>query len=192
MFENLQNYRIILASKSPRRKELLAGLNIPFEIITHEVEEIFPEDLPMEEIPVFLAKLKAEPFEDKLKENCLIITADTIVWIDGEVLGKPFDHSHAFEMLRKLSGKNHTVVTGICLTSSLKQVCISSSTQVWFKELSDEEIEYYLSLYHPYDKAGSYGVQEWIGYIAIDRIEGSYFNVMGLPVQPLYEELRRF
>jgi septum formation protein len=192
MFENLQDYHIILASKSPRRKELLSGLNIPFKVITHEVEEIFPEDLSKEEIPVFLAKLKAEPFTQELQENCLIITADTIVWIAGEVLGKPFDHDHAFEMLRKLSGKKHTVVTGVCLTSSKKQVSLSSTTDVWFKSLSDEEIEYYLSLYHPYDKAGSYGVQEWIGYIAIDRIDGSYFNVMGLPVQALYEELRKF
>jgi septum formation protein len=124
--------------------------------------------------------------------HTLVITADTIVWIDGEVLGKPLDHPHAAEMLRKLSGRKHTVVTGVCLTSKTKQVAFYSSTDVWFKELSPEEIEYYLALYRPYDKAGSYGVQEWIGYIAIDKIEGSYFNVMGLPVQRLYEELRRF
>ncbi len=192
MFENLINYQIILASKSPRRKELLSGLNIPFEVATLEVEEIFPDGLSMEEIPVFLAKLKADPFLADMKENTLVITADTIVWIDGEVLGKPLDHFHAVEMLQKLSGRKHTVITGVCLTSHQKQVSFSSRTDVWFKELSGEEIEYYLSLYHPYDKAGSYGVQEWIGYIAIDKIEGSYFNVMGLPVQRLYEELRRF
>jgi len=192
MFENLKDYRIILASKSPRRKQLLSGLNIPFDVATLEVEEVYPDNLTMEEIPVFLAKLKAEPFLAEIKNNTLVITADTIVWIDGEVLGKPFDHSHAVEMLRKLSGRKHTVVTGVCLTSKSKQVSFSSLTDVWFKELSEEEIEYYLSSYHPYDKAGSYGVQEWIGYIAIDRIEGSYFNVMGLPVQRLYEELRRF
>jgi septum formation protein len=192
MFENLKDYRILLASKSPRRKELLAGLNISFEVASLEVEELFPEKLPMEEIPVFLAKLKAEPFKSEIDDRTLVITADTIVWIDGEVLGKPLDHFHAVEMLRKLSGRKHTVVTGVCLTSRTKQVAFYSSTDVWFKKLSDQEIEYYLSLYHPYDKAGSYGVQEWIGYIAIDRIEGSYFNVMGLPVQHLYEELRRF
>lgn len=192
MFENLKDYRILLASKSPRRKELLSGLNISFEVATLDVEELFPENLPMEEIPVYLAKLKAEPFKTEIDDKTLVITADTIVWIDGEVLGKPLDHAHAVEMLRKLSGRKHTVVTGVCLTSKTKQAAFYSSTDVWFKELSAEEIEYYLSLYHPYDKAGSYGVQEWIGYIAIAKIEGSYFNVMGLPVQRLYEELRRF
>jgi septum formation protein len=192
MLENLKDYQIILASKSPRRKELLSGLNIAFEVASLDVDEIFPDKLPMEEIPVFLAKLKAGPFKEKISKNTLVITADTIVWIDGEVLGKPFDHPHAVEMLQKLSGRKHTVVTGVCLTSQSRQVTFSSLTDVWFKELSMEEIEYYLSSYHPYDKAGSYGVQEWIGYIAIDRIEGSYFNVMGLPVQRLYEELKKF
>lgn len=192
MFENLKDYRILLASKSPRRKELLAGLNISFEVATLEIDELFPEKLSMEEIPVYLAKLKAEPFKQEMDDHTMVITADTIVWIDGEVLGKPLDHPHAVEMLHKLSGRKHTVVTGVCLTSKTKQVAFYSSTNVWFKELSAAEIEYYLSLYHPYDKAGSYGVQEWIGYIAIDKIEGSYFNVMGLPVQHLYEELRRF
>jgi len=157
-----------------------------------EVDEVFPEEMPMEEIPVYLAKLKAEPFLKEMEDKVLVITADTIVWIDGEVLGKPVDHLHAVEMLRKLSGRIHIVVTGVCLTSTEKQVAFSSLTNVHFKELSDEEIEYYLDLYHPYDKAGAYGVQEWIGYIAIDRIEGSYFNVMGLPVGRLYEELKRF
>jgi len=171
---------------------LLGGLNLPFEVIVREVDEVFPEEMPMEEIPVYLAKLKAEPFLKEMEDKVLVITADTIVWIDGEVLGKPVDHLHAVEMLRKLSGRIHIVVTGVCLTSTEKQVAFSSLTNVHFKELSDEEIEYYLDLYHPYDKAGAYGVQEWIGYIAIDRIEGSYFNVMGLPVGRLYEELKRF
>ncbi len=186
------NYNIILASKSPRRKELLEGLNIPFEVVIHEVDEVFPDGLPMEEIPVYLAKLKAEPFLEEIKNNSLIITADTIVWIDGVVLGKPNDYEHATVMLRQLSGKKHVVVTGVCLTSKDKQVSFSASTDVYFKNLTDSEIDYYLKNYHPYDKAGSYGVQEWIGYIAIDKIEGSYFNVMGLPVQRLYEELSRF
>lgn len=192
MLDNLKDYKIILASKSPRRKQLLEGLNLPFEVIVREVDELFPEKLSMEEIPVYLAKLKAEPFLTELNDKILVITADTIVWIDGEVLGKPLDHKHAAEMLRKLSGRKHVVVTGVCLTSKVKQVAFSSVTDVYFKELSDKEIEYYLDQYHPYDKTGAYGVQEWIGYIAIDRIEGSYFNVMGLPVQRLYEELRRF
>ena len=186
------DYNLILASKSPRRHELLGGLDLPFEVIIHEVDEIFPEGLPMEEIPVYLAKLKAEPFIKEVDAKTIVITADTIVWIDGEVLGKPNDYDHAAEMLRKLSGKKHVVVTGVCLTSKEKQVTFSASTDVYFKDLSDEEINYYLENYHPYDKAGSYGVQEWIGYIAINRIEGSYFNVMGLPVQRLYEELTKF
>lgn len=185
-------YKIILASKSPRRKQLLEGLDIPFEVVIHEVDEVFPAELPMEEIPVYLSKLKAAPFIEEVKNDSLVITADTIVWIDGEVLGKPNDYEHAFAMLRRLSGKKHIVVTGVCLTSKDKQVAFSASTDVYFKDLTDDEIAYYLNNYHPYDKAGSYGVQEWIGYIAIDRIEGSYFNVMGLPVQRLYEELLKF
>jgi septum formation protein len=188
----LTDKKIILASKSPRRRELLAGLNIPFEVIIHEIDEVFPDGLSMEEIPVYLAKLKAVPFNDELRDDTLVITADTIVWIDGTVLGKPNDYEHAAVMLRQLSGKKHVVVTGVCLTSKEKQVAFSATTDVYFKNLSDSEIDYYLNNYHPYDKAGSYGVQEWIGYIAIERIEGSYFNVMGLPVQRLYEELLKF
>lgn len=195
MFDNLKGYKIILASKSPRRKQLLEGLNLPFEVILREVDEVFPENMAMEDIPVHLAKLKAEPFINDQKEgeaSLLVITADTIVCIDGEVLGKPIDHDHALEMLRKLSGRKHLVITGVCLSSFDRQVTFSSVTEVHFKELSDDEIEYYIGQYHPYDKAGAYGVQEWIGYIAMDRIEGSYFNVMGLPVGRLYEELKRF
>jgi len=188
----ITDYKIILASKSPRRRELLGGLDLPFEVIIHEVEEVFPDNLPMEEIPVYLSKLKAEPFLKELKSDSLVITADTIVWIDGVVLGKPNDYEHAATMLRQLSGKKHVVVTGVCLTSKEKQVSFSASTDVWFKNLTDRELDYYLKNYHPYDKAGSYGVQEWIGYIAIERIEGSYFNVMGLPVHRLYEELLKF
>jgi septum formation protein len=195
MFDNLKGYKIILASKSPRRKQLLEGLNLPFEVIVSEVDEVFPENMDIEDIPVYLAKLKAEPFINAQKSGedpLLVITADTIVWIDGEILGKPLDHDHAYEMLRKLSGRKHIVVTGVSITSAKKQVTFTSVTEVHFKELSGDEIEYYLDQYHPYDKAGAYGVQEWIGYIAIDRIEGSYFNVMGLPVGRLYEELKRF
>lgn len=188
----ITDYKIILASKSPRRLELLEGLDLPFEVIIHEVDEVFPDGLPMEEIPVYLAKLKAEPFYNELSNDALVITADTIVWIDGVVLGKPNDYEHAAAMLRQLSGKKHVVVTGVCLTTKDKQSTFSASTDVYFKNLTDDEIDYYLKNYHPYDKAGSYGVQEWIGYIAIERIEGSYFNVMGLPVQRLYEELKKF
>lgn len=188
----ITNYKIILASKSPRRRELLEGLNLPFEVIIHEVDETFPEGLPIGEIPVYLARLKAEPFYKELDLDTVVITADTIVCIDGMVLGKPNDYAHAATMLRQLSGKKHLVVTGVCLTAKDKQVAFSASTDVYFKNLSEGEINYYLKNFQPYDKAGSYGVQEWIGFIAIERIEGSYFNVMGLPVQQLYEELIKF
>lgn len=192
VLENLRNYRIILASKSPRRQELLADLGIEFETEIHEVDEVFPEGLPMEEIPQYLARLKAEPFVETLKENELVITSDTIVYVEGEVLGKPADYDEAVEMMNKLSGRRHEVVTGVCLTSKDKQVSFASVTDVFFKSLSRDEIDYYITHYKPYDKAGAYGIQEWIGYIGIERIEGSYFNVMGLPVQHLYEELRKW
>ena len=192
VLENLKNYRIILASKSPRRQELLADLGIEFETETHEIDEVFPEGLPMEEIPQFLARLKAEPFVGTMKENDLVITSDTIVYVEGEVLGKPANYTDAVKMMEKLSGRRHEVVTGVCLTSKNKQVSFASVTDVFFKALSRDEIDYYITHYKPYDKAGAYGIQEWIGYIGIERIEGSYFNVMGLPVQHLYEELRKW
>jgi septum formation protein len=192
VLENLKNYRIVLASKSPRRQQLLADLDIDFVTEIHEVNEVFPEGLPMEEIPQYLARLKAEPFVETLKENELVITSDTIVYVDDEVLGKPADYEEAVEMLQKLSGRRHEVVTGVCLTSTTKQVSFASVTDVFFKSLSRDEIDYYITHYKPYDKAGAYGIQEWIGYIGIERIEGSYFNVMGLPVQHLYEELRKW
>lgn len=190
--EKYSNYRIVLASQSPRRKDLLAGLNIPFAVEVREVDESFPAEMDVEEVPVYLAKLKALAFQGEIEDNTLIITADTVVIVDNEVLGKPNDYIHAFEMLRKLSGRKHVVVTGVCLTTAQKQAIFSSATNVYFKNLSDNEIDYYLNNYQPYDKAGSYGVQEWIGYIAIEKIEGSYFNVMGLPIQRLYEELFKF
>ena len=189
---HLEKYSIVLGSQSPRRKELFAGLNLPFSIEVREVDESFPEDMIPVTVPEYLAKLKALPFSPDFKNNGLLITADTIVLIEGKILGKPLDYAHAFQMLQLLSGKRHVVVTGVCLTSVEKQITFSDHTDVWFKDLSDEEIDYYLTHYHPYDKAGSYGVQEWIGYVAIEKIEGSYFNVMGLPVQRLYEELLIF
>jgi septum formation protein len=187
--KNLEKYRIVLASKSPRRQQLLADLDIDFVTEIHEVDEVFPEGLPMVEIPQYLARLKAEPFVKTLRENDLVITSDTIVYVGGEVLNKPADYDEAVEMLRKLSGRKHEVVTGVCLTSKTKQVSFAAVTDVFFKPLSKEEIDHYITHYKPYDKAGAYGIQEWIGYIGIERIEGSYFNVMGLPVQQLYEEL---
>jgi len=192
LFDKYKNARLILASQSPRRKELLGGLNLSFEVKVREVDESFPETMAAHEVPVYLAELKASAFIADIQPDDIIITADTVVIINGEVLGKPNDYPHAFEMLKKLSGHRHTVITGVCITSPAKQHSFSAVTDVYFKHLADSEIDYYLQHYRPYDKAGSYGVQEWIGYVAIERIEGSYFNVMGLPIQRLYEELLKF
>jgi septum formation protein len=192
VLQNLQKYEIILASKSPRRQQLLSDLGLNFTVQSMDTPEDFPEDLAMTEVPVYLAELKAEAFRPILKKNQLVITADTIVWLDGQVLNKPIDYADGFRMLKNLSGKKHQVLTGVCLLSTEKKVSFYASTDVWFKELSDEEIQFYLENYRPYDKAGAYGIQEWIGYIGIYHIEGSFFNVMGLPVQSLYEHLKTF
>lgn len=188
----LPDYNYILASKSPRRQELLKSLGINFQVITKEVEEIFPGNLSKEQIPVFLAELKAKCFLNDLKENDLLITADTIVWFNGEVLGKPANSREAIETLHKLSGHEHQVISGVSLTSVKKQKSFFSITNVMFKQLSLPEIEYYVYEYNPFDKAGAYGIQEWIGYIGITHIEGSFYNVMGLPVQQLYTEIQNF
>jgi len=185
-------YEIILASKSPRRQELLKDLGLKFEVQSLDIPEVFPDGLSMTEIPVYLAELKAEAFRPSLKKNQLVITADTIVWLDGHIMNKPVDFADGFRMLKNLSGKKHQVLTGVCILTTEKKVSFFASTDVWFKPLSDEEIQYYLETYHPYDKAGAYGIQEWIGFIGINRIEGSFFNVMGLPVQSLYEHLKAF
>lgn len=188
----IKKYHIILGSKSPRRQQLLKELGLKFSVQVIEVDEHFPEGLSMVEIPVYLAKLKANAFKGKLKENDLLITADTIVWLDGKVLGKPGDKLQAIEMLQMLSNQEHQVVTGVCLTSAEKQKSFYSVSNVKFKKLSEQEINFYIGHYKPYDKAGAYGIQEWIGYIGITHIEGSFFNVMGLPVQKLYCELLSF
>jgi len=188
----LPEYNYILASKSPRRQELLHSLGINFQVVTKEVDESFPDCLTMEEIPVFLAELKAKHFLSDLKENDLLITADTIVWFKGEVLGKPENRQDAIETLQKLSGHEHQVISGVCLTSLKKQKSFYSISNVSFKQLSLDEIEYYVSEYKPFDKAGAYGIQEWIGYVGITHIEGSFYNVMGLPIQQLYTEIQNF
>ncbi len=188
----LPNYNYILASKSPRRQELLHSLGIKFQAVTKEVEENYPVNLTKEEIPVFLAELKSKSFIKNLKENDLLITADTIVWLNGEVIGKPQNKKEAVKTLRKLSANTHQVISGVCLTSVHKQKSFFSISNVRFKKLSLPEIEYYVSEFNPLDKAGSYGIQEWIGYIGITRIEGSFYNVMGLPVQQLYTEILNF
>lgn len=185
-------YNFILASKSPRRQQLLKSLDIDFLVQTREVEESYPDHLSREEVPVYLAKLKAAAFKTELKENDLLITADTVVCLGNRILGKPVDYDEAFSMLNDLSGKNHQVITGVCLTSRSKQNSFHSVSEVTFKALTKEEIDYYVLNYKPYDKAGAYGIQEWIGTIGIKHIEGSFYNVMGLPIQKLYEMIKIF
>jgi septum formation protein len=171
---------------------MLKELGLDFEIKTREVEEIYPEELQPEEIPVYLAELKAKAFESDFTNNELVITADTIVCVDDWILGKPKDRDEAVKMLKALSGRSHQVISGVCLMSKEKKLSFATTTNVHFKNLSDEEIAYYIDNYKPFDKAGAYGIQEWIGFIGIDGIEGSYFNVVGLPIQRLYQELSEF
>jgi septum formation protein len=187
--EKLKGHTLILASKSPRRQQLLKGLDIDFEVRTKDVDESYPSSLKDEEIPKYLAKKKAAAFIDELNENDILITCDTIVSLNGEVLEKPSDYDHAFEMLSKLSGKMHTVYTGVCITTTASQIAFTDKTEVYFKQLTKEEIDYYITHYKPYDKAGSYGIQEWWGYIAIEKINGDFFNVMGLPLRLIYSAL---
>lgn len=183
---------IVLASKSPRRQQLLKDLGLNFTIVTKEVDEVYPPNLKKQEVALFLSKLKADAFLPDLKENQLVITSDTIVCLEDKIIGKPKDRDDAFNMLSDLSGKMHEVVTAVTLTSLEKQVSFFVVTEVYFKPLSNFEIDYYINNFQPFDKAGSYGIQEWIGYIGIEKIVGSYFNVMGLPVKELYDELERF
>jgi septum formation protein len=185
----LSKYTIILSSKSPRRQQLLKDLDINFVIKTKEVEEIYPLNLKESEITDFLSDLKSKPFEEELTENDILITSDTIVWSNNNALGKPKDYDEAFKMLKELSNNTHKVITSICISNKKFKKTINDSTFVTFKELTDEEINYYITTYKPFDKAGAYGIQEWIGKIAITKIEGSYFNVMGFPVHKLYKEL---
>ena len=191
MLENLKKYNIILASNSPRRRELLGGLGINYEVkLIKGIDESYPDSLRGEEIPVFISKAKADAYINVMGENDLVITADTIVYVDDEVLGKPKDKDDAIMMLRKLSGRSHQVITGVTITTKSFQKSFACTTNVTFDTLSDEEIEFYIDQFKPFDKAGSYGIQEWIGYIGVNGLEGSYFNVMGLPVQRLYKELK--
>lgn len=191
--KKIEDFRIILASKSPRRQFLLKELGLDFEIIDDlEVAENYPDILQPTEIPVYLSKIKAEAYINKLRENDILITADTIVWMDNMIFNKPFDKIEAFYMLNKLSGNSHKVITGVSITSIKKQLSFFSETEVHFAKLANEEINYYIDNFKPFDKAGAYGIQEWIGYIAIDKIVGSYYNVMGLPIQRLYSNLKLF
>lgn len=192
MLENLKKYQIILASNSPRRRELLSGLGIDYVIKTlPDIDEYYPEELQREEIPLYISREKAAAYLPQIKEDQLIITADTIVWLEGKVLGKPVSEEDARRMLHCLSGKKHQVITGVCISTKEFQKSFTSITDVTFDRLTEEEIEYYVSHYHPLDKAGAYGIQEWIGFIGVQEISGSYFNVMGLPIQKLYQELSK-
>lgn len=182
-----------MASRSPRRQMLLNGLDLIFEVKVKNTKEIYPEEMHYLEVPEYLARLKAGAFvREDLSKNSIIITADTIVVLDGEIIGKPKDKEDAKKMIQRLSGKEHTVITGVCLTSRDQQVVFSSQSEVLFRELNESDIDYYVEEYNPLDKAGSYGIQEWIGYIAIEKIKGSFYNVMGLPTQLLFEELVQF
>jgi septum formation protein len=188
--EKLSNYNIILASGSPRRQQFFKDLDLNFSVRLKNVEEIFPPNLQGHQITDYLSLLKAEAFSGELQQNDLLITSDTIVWLKNKALGKPKNATEAFEMLRKLSGNKHEVITSVAITNLKFQKVINDSTTVYFRKLNDEEIQYYIDNYQPFDKAGSYGIQEWIGKIGIEKIEGSYFTVMGLPVHKLYKELQ--
>ena len=185
-------FTLVLGSKSPRRKQLLEVLGFPVEVREQTVEERIPEHIPLGEVPVYLARLKATAFPSQdIKPNEIIITADTAVILDNMLLGKPKDETEAFEFLKRLSGNSHIVITGVCLKTCEKEHTFSSKTNVSFRKLTDEEIRYYISTFKPMDKAGAYGIQEWIGYIGVESIEGSFFNVMGLPTQKLFIELKK-
>jgi len=193
MNQRFGKYHLILASQSPRRQYLLKELGLNFEIRTTNVPERYPENLTHEQIAIYLAEQKADSFDtSRLDAKALIIAADTIVCIENEILGKPGNYKEAVKMLTKLSGKRHEVVTAVCLKTKSKRKTFSVISSVYFKELSMEEIDYYIENFQPFDKAGGYGIQEWIGYVGISKIEGSYFNIMGLPVKEFYEELLKF
>ena len=193
MLSNLNKYHIILASKSPRRQELLRGMGVEFSIMTKETDETFPPEMPLDEVPKYLSLQKSLAFnDDELPADYLLITSDTVVICEGEILGKPKDRGDAERMLQLLSGKTHHVVTGVTVRSAEKTESFAVRSNVTFAQLDDEEIDYYIEHCKPFDKAGAYGIQEWIGYVGISGLEGSFYNVMGLPTRRLYECLRTF
>lgn len=192
-YQKIEKFKITLGSQSPRRRELLSGLDIDFTIEPNKDEsESFTDDMVQEEVPEFLARHKSDTFHRELIDNEILITADTLVFCNGEIIGKPSDRNDAYNIIKRLSGNTHRVITGVALRSKSCYRSFSAITDVTFNELSDEEIYYYIDKYQPYDKAGAYGVQEWIGYVGINSINGSFYNVMGLPVQRLYTELVKF
>ena len=193
MLSNLNKYRVVLASKSPRRQELLRGMGIDFEILTKETPEDYPAELPLDDVPKYLSLQKSLAFgDDELSDDCLLITSDTVVICEGEILGKPKDEEDALRMLKLLSGKTHRVVTGVTVRSAEKTESFAVRTNVTFAQLDDEEIDFYIKHCKPFDKAGAYGIQEWIGYVGISELDGSFYNVMGLPTRKLYHCLKGF
>ena len=192
MLKKFKNYNFILGSNSPRRKEILKEIGLDFSIYPSNIDENFNKEIEVEDIPVFLAKKKASALKNKLKENDILITADTVVIYNDELLSKPENTYQAKEMLEKLSGKSHKVITGVCLLSKNNKSIFSCETIVTFNDLNKFEIEFYINKYKPFDKAGSYGIQEWIGLIGVKKIEGSYTNVVGLPASMVYTELKKF
>lgn len=193
LHEQLRNYHLILASNSPRRRELMTGSGLPYDLASKfECEELYPPELPAEEVPAYLSRLKSQAYPTPLAANDILLTADTVVVLDARVLGKPDSRDGAVAMLHDLSGRTHTVVTGVTLRTARRTHTFEARSRVSFRTLSHEEIIYYVDTYKPFDKAGSYGIQEWIGYAAIEGIEGSFYNVMGLPIQRVYIELSKF
>ena len=193
LHEKLAPYRLLLASQSPRRRELMSGCGLPYELAPKfDCEERYPAELAAEEVPRYLSRLKSEAYPSPLAEREILLTADTVVVLDGEVLGKPHGRDDAVKMLGRLSARRHTVVSGVTFRTQERMHTFTARTSVWFRRLEREEIDYYVDTFRPFDKAGSYGIQEWIGYAAIERIEGSFYNVMGLPIQKLYVELDQF
>ena len=193
LHDKLKNYRLILASQSPRRRQLLSDAGLEFTLADRfECDETFPQDMPAEDVAEYLSRLKSDAYPEPLAEGDILLTADTVVIADNRVLGKPSDRAEAIEMISLLSGCNHEVITGCTLRTATRQRSFSVRSKVHFRALDREEIEYYVDCYRPFDKAGAYGIQEWIGYVGIEGIEGSFYNVMGLPVQRLYSILKEF
>jgi len=193
MLENLSKYHILLASKSPRRRELLSELRIPFSPINiGGIDECYPENLPAEDVPQFIADRKADAYTAHIKENEMVITADTLVIQGNRIFGKPKSEDEAMEMLLSLSDSVHKVVSGVCIVTFTRRVSFTATTEVKFSKLTEEEIKYYIENFRPFDKAGSYGIQEWLGCVAVEWIKGSFYNVMGLPIHRLYHELKQF
>ena len=192
IIDRLNQFRIILASRSPRRQQLLSEMGLNFDVVIKEFEETYPEGLTGEEIARHIAFEKASLFKNQINDNEIVITADTIVWCNNKVLGKPAGASEAVKILKEISGNTHEVITGVCIVSAHKEITFSETSKVTFGKMQEDEIEYYVRNFKPYDKAGAYGIQEWIGIVACSRIEGSFFNVVGLPVHRLYSELEKF